>query len=100
MLLDPENLRIGLIGCVWVAGRDGRWHTVGEIAKRLEYSPEDVETILDFLTKYGFAKQSFGLLEKRYQLTVDGPSPMETATMLVRARVESSELSRIVRLYA
>lgn len=97
--MSPKTLRIGLISSVWVAVNDGRWHTVDEIGRQLRSPPKEVELILDFLTKYGFAKQSFGLLVKRYQLTEHAPSPTQTATMLGVLGGESERLSEFVQLY-
>jgi predicted transcriptional regulator len=93
--VGPENRLVDLISFVWTVGKDGEWHTAREIANLVGSTPSTVETILDFFTKYGFAKRSVSLHEDKYQLMVEGPSPMETVAVLRFSQMEAQQSTRI-----
>ena len=76
-----EPPRIGVVDAVWLVGRDGRWHTQSDFAKRAGFRDDDVAGVLDFLVKYGFA-QSSSPAERKFKRIMNGPSPMKAAEIL------------------
>ena len=90
-----EKPQVDLMGSIWAAGKDGEWHTAKEIASLLGCTSTDVEDVLEFFTKYGFAKRSVGLHEDKYQLILNLLSPMETVAILKLMRMEAEQKARI-----
>ena len=66
---------------VWASARDAKWHTVEEIAKRVQSTNDQVRSAVNFLEKYGFAYNQFD--DRRlFRIALDAPSPKETEVTL------------------
>jgi len=75
------SLRVEPIDSVWNFLSDGRWHTLGELATRLELNREEIREIAHFLVRYGFGETTV-FRQESFRLSGYGPSPKVVAWIL------------------
>ena len=63
------------VGSVWLAISDRRWHTVKELAERLNSPDMKVALVVNFLAEYGFIQTSRRM--GAFRRVSGAPSPNE-----------------------
>jgi hypothetical protein len=76
-----RSLRGAPVDSVWKFLSDGRWHTLGELATRLELNREEIREIAHFLVRYGFGETTV-FRQESFRLSGYGPSPKVVAWIL------------------
>jgi hypothetical protein len=70
-----------LVDLVWLAARDGRWHTIEDLVEYVPLRAANLVEAVSFLVKYQFAEWS-SANGGRFRMVTSSPSPLEVADSL------------------
>jgi len=77
--------------------RDGKWHSVDEIARSLNLSPQLVRKVVRFLAKYGLA-ESRVFAEKKFRWLKHGPGLVQALAIVRTVSLEPMATCSVIAL--